>query len=63
MESEMEIVKHEKSEVEFLLNNCKIKVQESEREHRNEVEKAKIEGDAQKELLNLKIANLDKNLA
>jgi SMC interacting uncharacterized protein involved in chromosome segregation len=57
-ESEVEILKHEKNELEFMLNNTKVKLQEFEREHNNEIEKLTMDFETQKELLTLKIGNL-----
>ena len=52
------MLKQEKNEVEFMLNNSKIKLQEVERENSNEIDKLKIDFDGQKDLLNSKIINL-----
>lgn len=46
-----------------MLNNSKIKLQEVVRQHSDELERLKIDFDGQKELLNSKIINLEKNLA
>lgn len=46
-----------------MLNNTKIKLQEVERQHSDELERLKIDFDGQKELLNSKITNLEKNLS
>jgi hypothetical protein len=61
-ESEMDISQHEKSELEFLLNNTKVKLQEFQREHSNEVERITLDYESQKTLLSLKITSLENNL-
>lgn len=42
MDTELEMMKHEKNECDFLLNNSKLKLQELERQNNNEIDRLKL---------------------
>lgn len=57
------MLKEDKNESSFMLNNTKIKLQEVVKEGKGDLERVKVEADSQKESLNSKITSLEKNLA
>jgi hypothetical protein len=48
LESEIEMLKEEKNESEYMLNKAKIKLQELEKQHKDEEERVRLEFESQK---------------